>query len=134
MRISDWSSDVCSSDLAAQLTKTTRVVSSTDSDFIDITVQSRKAELAARIANRFVDSLQKMRSQRRQTWRNGLSTALDKETKRLAHEVELAERAVADFRRQHLMPMGAGSAEDYQQMNRIAVEIGRAHVGTPVTN
>src|SRR3546814_9389611 len=89
---------------------------------LPISVQSRKAELAARIANRFVDSLQKMRSQRRQTWRNGLSTALDKETKRLAHEVELAERAVADFRRQHLMPMGAGSAEDYQQMNRIAVE------------
>src|SRR3546814_12019633 len=110
MRISDWSSDVCSSDLAAQLTKTTRVVSSTDSDFIDITVQSRKAELAARIANRFVDSLQKMRSQRRQTWRNGLSTALDKETKRLAHEVELAERAVADFRRQPLMPMEIGRA------------------------
>ena len=107
---------------AVQLTKNTRVVSSTDSDFIDIIVQSRKAELAARIANRFIDSLQKMRSQRRQTWRDGLSTALDKETKRLAHEVELAERAVADFRRQHLMPMGAGSAEDYQQMNRIAVE------------
>lgn len=107
---------------AVQLTKNTRVVSSTDSDFIDITVQSRKAELAARIANRFVDSLQKIRSQRRQTWRDGLSTALDKETGRLAHEVEVAERAVADFRRDHLMPMGAGSAEDYQQMNRIAVE------------
>lgn len=107
---------------AVQLTKVTRVTSATDSDFIDITVQSRKAELAARIANRFVDSLQKMRSQRRQAWRDGLSTALDKETARLAHEVELAERAVADFRRANLMPMGAGSAEDYQQMNRVAVE------------
>lgn len=107
---------------AVQLTKVTRVTSSTDSDFIDITVQSRKAELAARIANRFVDSLQKMRSQRRQAWRDGLSTALDKETARLANEVETAERAVADFRRANLMPMGAGSAEDYQQMNRVAVE------------
>lgn len=107
---------------AVQLTKSTRVVSATDSDFIDIIVQARKPELAARIANRFVESLQKLRSQRRQAWREGLGRALSSETSRLAHEVEVAERAVADFRRANLMPMGAGSAEDYQQMNRIAVE------------
>lgn len=107
---------------AEQLAKTTRVVNSTDSDFIDITVQSQKAELSARIANRFVQSLQKLRSQRRQAWRDGLSRALASETSRLAGEVERAERAVAEFRRAHAMPVGAGSAEDYQQMNRIAVE------------
>lgn len=107
---------------AVLLTKAARVTSSTDSDFLDITVQSRKAELSARIANHFVQSLQKLRSQRRQAWKVELSRALTGETARLSTEVERAERAVAEFRRANAMPVGAGSAEDYQQMNRIAVE------------
>lgn len=100
----------------------TRVASATDSDFIDIIIRSRSAELAARIANQYVDSLQKLRSARRQQWRESVTRALATESTRLAGEVEKAERAVADFRREHGMPIGAGSAEDYQQMNRIAVE------------
>lgn len=100
----------------------TRVASANDSDFIDIIVRSRSAELAANIANQFVDSLQKLRLARRQQWRDSVTRALAAESTRLAGEVEKAERAVADFRRAHRMPIGAGSAEDYQQMNRIAVE------------
>ncbi len=106
----------------AQLMAQTRVVSANDSDFIDIVVRASSADLAARTANRFVESLQKMRAQRRQVWRDNLSRALAAETTRLSGEVEKAERAAADFRRLHRMPIGAGSAEDYQQMNRIAVE------------
>lgn len=100
----------------------TRVVSATDSDFIDIVVRSRSPDLSAHIANRFVESLQKLRSSRRQQWRDSVSAALAAESARLAGEVEKAERAVAEFRRDHNMPIGAGGAEDYQQMNRIGVE------------
>jgi uncharacterized protein involved in exopolysaccharide biosynthesis/Mrp family chromosome partitioning ATPase len=106
----------------ARLLTRTRVSSANDSDFIDIIVRSRSPELAARIANQFVESLQKLRSTRRQQWRDGVTRALAAESVRLAAEVEKSERAVADFRRAHGMPIGAGSAEDYQQMNRIAVE------------
>lgn len=107
---------------SAQLMAQTRVVSANDSDFIDIVVRTTSADLAARTANRFIESLQKMRAQRRQAWRDNLSRALAAETTRLSGEVEKAERAAADFRRLHRMPIGAGGAEDYQQMNRIAVE------------
>lgn len=107
---------------SARLMAQTRVVSANDSDFIDIVVRTTSADLAARTANRFIESLQKMRAQRRQAWRDNLSRALAAETTRLSGEVEKAERAAADFRRLHRMPIGAGGAEDYQQMNRIAVE------------
>uniref|UniRef100_UPI0035CC6839 GumC family protein n=1 Tax=uncultured Sphingomonas sp. TaxID=158754 RepID=UPI0035CC6839 len=105
-----------------QLMAQTRVVTANDSDFIDIIVQTGSADLAARIANRYVETLQKMRAQRRQAWRNGLGRALALETARLGGEVEKAERTAADFRRVHRMPIGAGGAEDYLQMNRVAVE------------
>lgn len=104
----------------------TTVVSANDSDFIDIVVRSTSPELATKIANQFIDSLQKLRSSRRQAWRDNLSRALAVERTRLAGQVEEAERAVANFRREHNMPIGAGSAEDYQQMNRIAVEAASA--------
>ena len=107
---------------AAQLINNTQISSSTDSDIIDITVQSRKPGMAARIANRFVKSLQELRSERRQEWRNDVTRALTNEAGRLSSEAWRAEQAVADFRREHAMPVGAGSAEDYQQMNRLAVE------------
>lgn len=107
---------------AAKLASETQVVSSVDSDFIDITVQSQKPDLATRIANRFVHSLQDLRTKRRQSRREELNRALENEAGRLATEAWRAEKAVADFRRTNSMPVGAGSAEDYQQMNRIAVE------------
>ena len=105
-----------------QLMTQTHVVSANDSDFIDIVVREGTPQLAARVANRYVESLQKLRSNRRQTWRDGVTRALAAESARLGGEVEKAERAVSEFRRDHNMPIGAGSAEDYQQMNRIAVE------------
>lgn len=105
-----------------QLLAQTRVVSANDSDFIDIVVRVGSPQLAAQIANRFVESLQKLRSNRRQVWRDGVTRALAAESARLSGEVEKAERAVSEFRLAHQMPIGAGSAEDYQQMNRIAVE------------
>lgn len=111
---------------ALRLMGRTQIVSATDSDFIDIIVKSPTPALAASISNRFVESLQKLRSQRRQLRRDTLTRALSDESRRLASQVEIAERAVADFRREHQMPVGAGSAEDYQQMNRIAVEAASA--------
>ncbi len=76
---------------SAQLMAQTRVVSANDSDFIDIVVRTSSADLAARAANRFIESLQKMRAQRRQAWRDNLSRALAAETTRLSGEVEKAE-------------------------------------------
>lgn len=107
---------------AAQLLDMTQIISSTDSDVIDIAVQSEDPKLAARIANQYVESLQKLRLERRQGWRDEISKALNNEADRLGSEAWQAEQAVANFRKEHLMPVGAGSSEDYLQMNRLAVE------------
>ncbi|MEW9857030.1 GumC family protein [Novosphingobium sp. M1R2S20] len=112
---------------AARLLSThTRVVSTNDSDFIDIAVRSGSPQLAQRIANQHVDSLQELRRERRQNWRDKLLREIAIERERLAAELGEAEKAVADFRRDNRMLIGAGSAEDYQQINRLASEAASA--------
>ncbi|MET1756699.1 polysaccharide biosynthesis tyrosine autokinase [Novosphingobium sp. RD2P27] len=111
---------------ARQLSNQTRVISTNDSDFIDIAVRSPSPQLAQRIANQYVDSLRELRRERRQSWRDKLLRDIAIERERLAAELGLAERSVADFRRENSMLIGAGSAEDYQQINRIASEAASA--------
>lgn len=111
---------------ARQLSNQTRVISTNDSDFIDIAVRSPSPQLAQRIANQYVDSLRELRQERRQTWRDKLLRDIAVERERLAAELGTAEKAVADFRRDNSMLIGAGGAEDYQQINRLAAEAASA--------
>ncbi|WP_165356492.1 exopolysaccharide transport family protein [Sphingosinicella sp. BN140058] len=111
---------------SARLENMTKINSTGDSDLIDIVVQSRSPELAARIANQFVDSLQELKFGRRNIRKERTAIALAGERDRLAAETQAAEQAIADFRRQHGMLAGAGGPEDYQQLNRIAVEAASA--------
>mgnify|MGYP004498509347 CR=1 FL=1 len=111
---------------SAKLERMTKIESTGDSDLIDIVVRSQSPELAARIANQFVDSLQELKFGRRNVRRERTAIALAAERDRLAAETEAAEDAVAAFRREHGMLAGAGGPEDYQQLNRIAVEAASA--------
>ncbi|WP_158266609.1 GumC family protein [Allosphingosinicella deserti] len=111
---------------SARLETMTKINSAGDSDLIDIVVRSRSPELAARIANQFVDSLQELKFGRRNIRKERTAIALAAERDRLAAETQAAEQAIATFRRTHGMLAGAGGPEDYQQLNRIAVEAASA--------
>lgn len=104
----------------------TKIISSPDSDFIDVVVTSPDPELATRIANQYVRSLQGQRLSRRNNRRGEMYAALSQETDRLAKAVEDADNRVAEFRRANAMLVGAGGAEDLQQINRIATEAASA--------
>ncbi|WP_193742871.1 GumC family protein [Sphingobium bisphenolivorans] len=112
--------------LAGQLMSMTSVSNLKDSDFIDITVRSVSPELSAEIANQYPVSLAAFRMEMRDGRQSMIVRQLDSERERLAAEARRAEQAVSNFRRQHLMLQGAGGPEDYQQINRIAVEAASA--------
>ncbi|RPF71178.1 GumC family protein [Aurantiacibacter spongiae] len=111
---------------ARYLSSQTIITTSNASDLIDITVRSTSPQLAQRIANQYVESLRQMRVERRRTWRDKLLSDVGVERERLAAELNEAEQAVADFRQTRGMLVGAGGMEDYQQLNRIAVEAASA--------
>jgi uncharacterized protein involved in exopolysaccharide biosynthesis/Mrp family chromosome partitioning ATPase len=111
---------------SAKLARMSKINSTGDSDLIDIVVRSSSPELAARLANQFVDSLQELKFGRRNVRKERTAIALAAERDRLAAETQSAEQAIADFRETHGMLAGAGGPEDYQQLNRIAVEAASA--------
>src|SRR3546814_12998826 len=91
MRISDWSSDVCSSDLpVGKLPSDRELADAVDrmgrmltvrraprAEFIDISVRSRSPDLAAKVANQYVSTLQEtrlMRSEERRVGKECVST------------------------------------------------------------
>ena len=98
--------------LAGRLISSTSISSSKDSDFIDITVRSESADLASEIANQYPASLAAYRSVMRDDRQGKIVSQLDDERARLAIEAHQAEKAVADFRRQHQMLTGAGGSEE----------------------
>lgn len=104
----------------------TKILSSPESDFIDVVVTSPDAELATLIANQYVKSLQSQRTGRRNNRRDEMYDAISRETQRMAVVLQQADRKVADFRHSHGMLVGAGGAEDLQQINRIATETASA--------
>ncbi|KFG90444.1 Succinoglycan biosynthesis protein ExoP [Sphingobium herbicidovorans NBRC 16415] len=112
--------------LAGRLMSSTSITSLKESDFIEITVRSTSPDLASEIANQFPASLAAHRSVMRDDRQTKIVRQLDDERARLATEAHEAERAVADFRRQHQLLTGAGGAEDYAQINRIAAEAASA--------
>ncbi|HEU4960629.1 MAG TPA: polysaccharide biosynthesis tyrosine autokinase [Sphingomonas sp.] len=103
------------------------ISSQTGSDFIDIAVRTRSPHLSADIANQYVASLRARRLHQRQQRKVELAGALDTEVTRLAAQAKLADDRVAEFRRIHDMPTGAGGEEDYAQFNRIEVEAASAN-------
>lgn len=119
---------------ASRLADMTTVSSSSDSDFIDIAVESGSPRLSATIANQFIASQQKLRINRRNARKRAVSSALDAEQRKLADEAVAAERAVAEFRSRQQMLVGAGGAEDYSQLNRIAVEAASASAMRAASN
>lgn len=113
-------------DAISRFTQNIRVVSTAPSDLLDLEVTSPDANLAARIANQLPISAQKMRVSRRQGTRIEMLSELEKAGERLSAKLADAERKVAQFRRQHNMLEGSGSAEDLAQINRVAVEAASA--------
>jgi len=109
-----------------KLTKMIKIVNSAQSDLLDIEVNSPYPELAAEIANQYPLSAQEMRVSRRQGMRRRMLTDLEQESNRLAAKLSAAEKKVAEFRSSAGMLEGAGSMEDLQQINRVAVEAASA--------
>lgn len=97
------------------------------SDFIAVSVVSPSAELASEIANQYALSLSSLRTEIRDERRNEVVRDLEQQRSRLAIEARQAEQALANFRRTHQMLTGAGGEEDYQQINRIAIEAASAN-------
>jgi len=109
-----------------KLTDFVQIVNSEQSDLIDIKITSPFPKLGAQIANQYPVAAQEMRMDRRQKRRESLLAGLDKESARLGNEVAQADERVADFRRATRMLPGAGSDEDLNQINRVAVEAASA--------
>src|SRR3546814_722756 len=140
MRISDWSSDVCSSDLpVGKLPSDRELADAVDrmgrmltvrraprAEFIDISVRSRSPDLAAKIANQYVSTLQETRLMERSKKQRKLIKALGAEVDRVHGELAQSEHAVADFRRSHGMLQGAAGPEELAQISRIAAEAASA--------
>lgn len=95
-------------------------------EFIDISVRSPSPRLSARIANQYVDTLQDSRLVERRKKQRTLVEALGKEAKRVHRELAMAERAVAEFRQNHMMLAGSAGPDDLFQINRLAAEAAAA--------
>src|SRR3546814_367943 len=91
-------------------------------EFIDISVRSRSPDLAAKIANQYVSTLQETRLMERSKKQRKLVKALGAEVDRVHGELAQSEHAVADFRRSHGMLQGAAGPEELAQISRIAAE------------
>lgn len=111
---------------AGTLMSMTSVVAEKNGDFITLTVTSPSPELASEVANQFAPSLAALRAETRDERRNVVVRDLERQRNRLATEARHAEQALADFRQRHQMLVGAGGAEDLQQINRIAIEAASA--------
>src|SRR3546814_9329162 len=88
-------------------------------EFIDISVRSRAPDLAAKIANQYVSTLQETRLMERSKKQRKLVKALGAEVDRVHGELAQSEHAVADFRRRHGMLQGAAGPEELAQISRI---------------
>lgn len=122
-----------SGDEAAQIDKAvstllamTSVESESGSDLIELTATARSPELAAEIANAFPAAVRDLKRKRSEERRQEL---LDDLTAERSERVTLAKEAadaLAEFRVQNRMLVGAGGAEDLAQLNRIAAEAASA--------
>ncbi|MEM6909032.1 MAG: Wzz/FepE/Etk N-terminal domain-containing protein [Pseudomonadota bacterium] len=104
----------------------TRVQSEDGSDLIELTATARTPELAADIANAFPDAVRDLKRSRNEERRQELIADLSAEREdRIVQAKEAADK-LAEFRIENQMLVGAGSAEDLAQINRIASEAASA--------
>ena len=102
------------------------VESEPGSDLIQVAVTTRYPALSARIANQFPESVRDVRNSHSNQRREELLASLKSEQASRAADAENAARELSDFRARTGMLVGAGSQEDLQQINRIAVEAASA--------
>ena len=102
------------------------VASEPGSDLIQVAVTTRYPALSARIANQFPESVRDVRNSHSNQRREELLASLKSEQASRAADAENAARELSDFRARTGMLVGAGSQEDLQQINRIAVEAASA--------
>ncbi|MED5545984.1 MAG: hypothetical protein VYD90_12095 [Pseudomonadota bacterium] len=97
------------------------------SDLIQISVTSRSPELAADIANQLPVSVGILRNAKTNERRQELLGSLEKELQTREQAALDAAAKVAEFRTRNRMLVGAGGAEDLQQINRIALQSAAAN-------
>ncbi|GMN04232.1 GumC family protein [Erythrobacter sp. MTPC3] len=104
----------------------TQVQSEDGSDLIELTAIARSPEMAAKIANAFPAAVRDLKRERNDARRQELLDDLTAErTERMTQAVEAAE-ALAEFRQENGMLVGAGGVEDLAQINRIMGEAASA--------
>lgn len=96
------------------------VTTEPNSDLLRVTVTSRTPELAAQIANQLPVSVRDVRNTIANERRAELLVELEQELESRGETARDASQKVADFRRENQMLVGAGGAEDFSQLNRIA--------------
>ncbi len=102
------------------------VESEEGSDLIELKVTARSPELAAAIANQYPASVRALKNTKQAQRRKELLASLLDEQDKRAEEATMAATKLADFQRENQMLIGAGGAEDLQQVNRIAAEAASA--------
>lgn len=102
------------------------VSSEPGSDLIQVAATTRSPALSARIANQYPESVRDVRNSHSNQRRQELLASLKSEQASRAEDAETAARELSEFRARTGMLVGAGSEEDLQQINRIAVEAASA--------
>ncbi|MEL7190241.1 MAG: Wzz/FepE/Etk N-terminal domain-containing protein [Pseudomonadota bacterium] len=104
----------------------TRVESENGSDLIELTATARSPEMAAQIANAFPAAVRDLKRTRSEERRQELLDDLGAERAERVDTAKEAADALAEFRVQNRMLVGAGGTEDLAQINRIAAEAASA--------
>ncbi|WP_197409485.1 polysaccharide biosynthesis tyrosine autokinase [Erythrobacter sp. YT30] len=108
------------------LLEMTRVESEDGSDLIELTATARSPEMAAEIANAFPAAVRDLKRTRSEERRQELLDDLGAEREERVAVAKEAADALAEFRVENRMLVGAGGAEDLAQINRIAAEAASA--------
>lgn len=107
---------------ASTLMQMSEITSQEGSDLVEITVESRSAEMATLIANQYPISVQSIRIKKSEERSNELLASLTKKQEETARRAEESAKAVSDFRIANGMLSGAAGNEDLNQVNRIQSE------------
>jgi succinoglycan biosynthesis transport protein ExoP len=107
---------------ASTLMQMSEITSQEGSDLVEITVESRSAEMATLIANQYPLSVQSIRIKKSEERSNELLASLTKKQEETAKRAEDTAKAVSDFRIANGMLAGAAGNEDLNQVNRIQSE------------
>lgn len=93
---------------------------------IEVAVATDRPELSARIADAFSLALQRWENRARSADREKQIQSLDKKVDAVSAKLAQSEKAIADFRLAHQMPMGAGTTVDLAQINAMAADAANA--------